>query len=150
MTPHQLANKFCANFDSVGCAGLGILDSGQTVRLWPRRRTCTITQRKCAYFETCVAPHVRNMESGPSRDSWMQAINLYLRRLPAEQRPSAKTAIFGMGPDGRLEDLTSSRKCPECGKPMEARQRLCGICAKFKQREASRLGHAKARSSVST
>jgi NMD protein affecting ribosome stability and mRNA decay len=62
----------------------------------------------------------------------------------------AKVNIFGKAPDEKIDNLMPSRKCPECGKPMEARRRLCRICASARQRDAARTAMAKRRLAVST
>lgn len=143
MTPFQFANSYCANHEGHGCSGLGIGDDLRTVRLWAPRDRCTVDQERCTYFETCVLAQVQTLDSGFFRDSVRQACDLYLRRLPVDQRHLAKIAIFGPGPDGTMDKLVPSRKCPNCGRPLEARRRLCELCAKAKRREAYRLANSK-------
>lgn len=141
MTPHQLANQQCAAMATDGsCLGVGIDDRLRSVRLWPAQ-ACFVHQKRCTYFETCVAPSVRTMDEGKARDSWLQAIDLYLRRLPDLERGTAKVAIFGKAADEKRGDLTASRLC-ECGKPMEARHRYCAECSRRRRREANRAAQA--------
>lgn len=142
MTPHQLASQFCANAHD-GCAGLGIDDKLRTIRMWPRREECTVAKERCPYFETHVAPHVRQLEAGPFRDSVKQAVELYVKRLPLAERRTARLNIYGQHPDEVADKLAGARTCPECGKPMEARRRLCEPCAKSKRRSAWQTANAK-------
>lgn len=150
MTPTQFANQFCANAKTGGCAGLGINDRLETYRLWPPKPICTVGQERCPYFETTVAPHVRLLEAGPFRGSILEACMIYIRRLPQEERRTAKINIFGKAPDSVLEGLAPSRKCPSCGKPLEARRRLCEPCSIAARREAARVSMKNKRSSVNS
>lgn len=137
MTPHQLASQHCASFDLGRCVGLGSTDDGHTIRLWPIQ-PCFAHQCRCSYWETCVAPQVRSLASGVERDSYLQAIRLYLDRIEdSTARATAKRNIFGPQPDEATEMLTPSRLCPICGKPMAARHRFCDQCAKSRRRQAS-------------
>lgn len=144
MTPHQLANWICANADENGCAGLGIDDKLQTFRLWPRKNRCDVDTKRCIYFEGCVARQVLTLDEGKVRDSYLAAIELYLRRLSdSRERLTAKRTIFGEAPDSRKESLPVSRKCPDCQEPLEARQRYCAKCMKRRRRETFRHGNLK-------
>ena len=57
MTPFQLAQAECANYEHNGaCLGLHIGDNGETTGCSPKPGCVVSVGERCAYFEECVAP----------------------------------------------------------------------------------------------
>ena len=145
MTPLQSASHWCANFGVSGCAGLGLDDKCQTYR-WRDLQDCNIAASRCIYWETCVAPMVRTAEAGQHREELVEAVGLYLKRIHGAEYPAARLNIWGGLPgDGNHKRQSNDRKCPGCGKPLEARKRLCPACAKSRRRESTKAAMSKSR-----
>jgi len=129
MTALQIAYAECANWrkDGKGCLGAIIDDDLQIRRCYPRAKCVLGTPgERCLYFEECVAPMARSIYDPPRREQFEAAVRDY--RLAAKL-PCAE-----------------ERRCPMCGRPMEARQRFCRLCAAARRKETKRLSMARARS----
>jgi len=137
MTPLQLANAECANLRDSTCQGIGIRDNGSLLRLW-KPKPCDVNSCRCIYFEDSVAAGIRSMPSGPKRDSWLKAIESYLKNLNPLQRGPSKTIIFGDHPDEAIENMAQTKSCQKCQKPVEGIRRFCPSCADENQRAANR------------
>lgn len=133
MTPHQFANANCANLRDGTCMGIGIRDNGSLFRMW-KPKPCDVNFKRCVYFEESLAPTIRTMEPGPKRDSTNAAIQSYLRqRGDVAELLTAKRNIFGQSADE--VDLSKSRPCQACGKPVQGIKRFCPNCARNRKRE---------------
>jgi hypothetical protein len=140
MNPRQLATAHCANIrNGPPCQGIGIRDDGSLFRLW-KAKPCDVNRVRCSYFEECVAPSIRGMQHGPTRDSWVKAIWSYLKILKPLEKPRAKEVIFGKFPDAEIERLLalSTRHCGDCQIPVEGSAQYCDPCADKRRRETNR------------
>jgi hypothetical protein len=128
MTPLQLAHTHRANWNADGsCLGAIIDDDLQIRRCRPRPRCIVGTPgQRCSYFEECILPMERSLHDSGQRQQFNDAARQY--RLAANVSSQEK------------------RACPDCGRPMEPRQRFCPICADSRRRETNR--QAKSRSRV--
>lgn len=152
MTPLQLASGYCANFANSSCLGLGISDSGKTIRLWKETK-CSVSSKRCPYLESSVAPHIRYLisEKWPTKNSWLQAIKRYLQQIPDPlERAKAKLNIFGPSPDDTLDSALLTNSCNSCNAPIPPRKRFCPACSKQRRRNSTRASVSKHRSSVSS
>ena len=127
MTPLQLAQTHCANWNSDGsCLGAIIDDDLKIRRCRPRPRCIVGTPgQRCSYFEECILPMERSLHDARQRQEFEDAARQYrlAANVPSEEK----------------------RACPDCGRPMEPRQRFCPICADSRRRETNRQAKAKSR-----
>ena len=132
MTALQIANEHCANFrtDGKGCLGAMIEDDFQIRRCIPKGKCVLATPgERCRYFEECVAPMGRSIHDPAHRQRFEEGVRQY--RLTANVQAPAP------------------RKCPACGRGMEARQRFCPVCAVARNRANQRSWLQKRRSEMS-
>jgi hypothetical protein len=72
VTPLQLANAECANYEHNGaCLGVHLGDKGQITHCRPKPRCVLSAGERCAYFEDCVAP-MADMVKEPRRAKAIQ------------------------------------------------------------------------------
>ena len=117
MTPLQMANAECPNWNQGACAGARIADNLSPLPGRPLDKCALANEKRCDYFEECVLP-MAAMASGPDRSkSFMAAANSY--------RILHKMA-------GVI------RRCPECAKSLPARRRVCADCAAKRRRNSNR------------
>jgi len=128
-TPLSLARAECANWHAGACLGIAL---EQSVRFEhghkriptrePQDKCLVAAGKACGYFEACVLP-----------------------------RPVfAATAAAYYGAQGRAVPNTTGRTCPDCGKPLAKRQRVCPDCRRHRRRTSSRQSQARARSAVNS
>ena len=130
MTPLQLAQTECANFDTHGaCLGSQIDDTGKITHCNPKPRCVLGVGERCPYFEACIAPL-----AGMVRDP---------RRAMAIQQAVHAYRMAHVGATG------TARKCPDCGGAITRRKRYCVNCAKQRRKATYRdHKHATRRTSV--
>jgi len=116
MTPLQMANAECPNWNQGTCAGTRIADDLSPLPGRPLHKCALADGRRCEYFEECVLP-MAAMTSGPDRSkSFMAAADSYriLHKIPGE-----------------------TRQC-ECGRPLPSHSRMCADCAAKRRRNSNR------------
>jgi hypothetical protein len=111
----------CSNHQPDGsCLGMMINDDLSITRGHALPRCLIADNKRCPFFEECVAPMVRNVTDPRRNRALKEAVMIY--------QMQHKNAV------------TTGRRCPECGLPIEARQRLCRECAD-KRRKATYRSH---------
>ncbi len=123
MTPLQFAHEECANYQPDGsCLGAVIEDDLTMRRCRPLSRCALVDEKRCAYFEECVAP-MADMVSDPRRAVRLQEAG---RNYRAMTHQKSKTV----------------RACPECGQPMAPRKRFCPVCSRKRRKNTVRQSTA--------
>ena len=98
MTPYQMAIRECANYVAEGC-------------LSTEGGVCLLREKKiCKYFERSVLdiPLQPGAESNPHYQDYLNARQTYLRQHRISD-----------------EKVEVARTCPDCGKALAARKRVC-------------------------
>ena len=129
MTALQIAKEHCANWlgEGQGCLGAMIDDDLQIRRCCPKPQCGLATPgERCRYFEECVAPMSPGIANEDYRGRFEAAVRDYRR---ATNQPCA-----------------DERPCPNCGRPMEPRERFCSLCSAAKRKESGRLTAERSRS----
>lgn len=128
MTPHQMAKRECANLLRDGsCLGVRAEDLGHHLGPLTPWSVCAVAERKpCDYFEECVLP------LAASRPEYLQCPKDYYRMVQPHdwrhnERPRRPTPTPG-----------TPRPCPDCGKPIGKRRRVCDNCRASRSKESAR------------
>ena len=117
MTPLQIANAECPNWNQGACAGARIADDLSPLPGRPLDKCALANDQRCDYFEECVMP-MAEMVSDPAKSkSYMDAVAGY----------KLKHHISGL-----------SRRCPECGGSLPTRKRFCAGCTVNHRRKSTR------------
>lgn len=120
MTPIQFANEACSNYERGHCHGINILDDLRMVRFRPEGSPCLLSSAQaCRFFEQCVLPLAQRHELAKRRQEYAEAAHQY----------RMTSAAHGM---------SVTRPCPQCGRSMEPRHRLCPACARDNHLRAQR------------
>jgi len=117
MTSLQMANAECPNWNQGACSGARIADDLLPLPGRPLEKCALADGKRCEYFEACVLP-MAAMASDPARSkSFMDAADFY-----------------------RILHKMSGiiRQCPECGRPLPVRRRVCVDCAIKRRRNTFR------------
>jgi len=126
MSPHGLAKAECANYNG-GCC---------VMRDTAADPSCMIARgQRCGYFERCILPLAD--DPSPTDDPKLQA-----------RRIEARAAYLADHPVGRFTSH-GRRLCPECGRPIGERRRICDICRRDHRREADRRQKRREREALS-
>ena len=125
MTPTQLAQAECANYDRGQCLGVlaDSLGTGHLV-LAKERGACSVEQKRCDYFEKCVLP----MADSEHPDS-----------------PDYKTARAAYRAKHGMKLVPEDIRLCQCGEVLGKRQRVCPRCAVLRRRESYRRADTKRR-----
>lgn len=125
MTPLQFARAECSNFESNGsCKGITIKADGRMVRMKDAPTRCVLGERtRCTFFEECVLPLAKRIETSP-------AAQLVRRKEYEEAEHQYRISTGTMS--------AATRACPQCGRQLEYRARLCYVC----REEAAQLSNA--------
>ena len=117
MTPLQMANAECPNLNNGACDGMRFDDKLKPLPGKALDRCLLADGKRCDYFEECVMPIAAMVSDSTKSKSYMGAADSY-RILH------------------RLSGVT--RQCPECGRPLPARKRLCADCTAKHRKETYR------------
>lgn len=119
MKPMSFVREECANHLPDGqCLGANFGPNLQPMPNTPRPRCLVAGRKRCAYFETCLAP-MAQIATDPRRAKDLQeAAAEYLQ-------------ITNQKAEG-------GRECPDCGCLLQPRKRLCPSCAKKRKKLANR------------
>lgn len=125
-SPYGLARKECANYQKGRCLGFPVPFPKPGLVPSPASGDPCIFKdqgnKRCGYFEQCLLAAPRYADI-------------------AEQY---HTVRGGQAPRGDV------RRCPDCGKPLRPRKRVCADCRERRRRAATRKAVAKHRSDVSS
>lgn len=126
VTPLQFIRDECANRQPDGsCTGAMIDDDLRIRLLRPLSRCLVADNRRCPYFEVCVAP-MAGMVTEPRRAAPIQEAVAEYRRITKQG-----------------EDLT--RQCPECGGSMRRGKKYCPRCADARRKASNRAAQDRRR-----
>lgn len=117
MTPLQMANAECPNLNNGACDGMRFDDNLKPLPGKALDRCLLAADKRCDYFEECVMPMAAMVSDPAKSKSYMDAADSY-RILH------------------RLSGVT--RQCPDCGRPLPYRRRLCADCTRKHRRESTR------------
>ena len=117
MTPLQMANAECPNLNNGACDGMRFDDKLKPLPGKALDRCWLAADKRCDYFEECVMPMAAIVSAPVKSKSYINAADSY-RILH------------------RLSGVT--RQCPECGRPLPARHRLCADCVAKHRRQTTR------------
>lgn len=129
MNPHQFAKAECANWSNDECLNIKIASDLSMTIGKPIPRCVLIAGQRCRYFEDCVLPMAAMTTDPVKSKSYSEAADEY--RL-----------IHKM--DGVI------RQCPDCGRPLSPRRRLCAVCSQKRRKQTYREATARNRIKVST
>jgi hypothetical protein len=117
MTPLQMANAECPNWNQGACSGAIIADDLTPLPGRPLAKCALADNKRCEYFEECVQP-LADMVSEPTKSK------SYLAAVAGYKFQHHITGFY--------------RRCPECGVPLQARKRFCTDCTAKRRRNTFR------------
>ena len=129
MTPLQMANAECPNWNKGACDGMRIADDLTPLPGKALDKCLLATGKRCDYFEECVLPMAAMATEPIKARSLTDAADTY-----------------------RIEHRLSGvvRQCPGCGRPLPARRRFCQDCVVKQRKITYRESKRKTRVDMST
>jgi|SRR6516162_4389863 hypothetical protein len=129
MTPIDIAEKYCANWQDGICSGIGFRADGSFYRFRSEGCKCLLRDNlRCSYLESSVLLQGKNKEwiqGNPGEaKKFEDGIDRYWRR---------HSGIAGLALRKRL--------CPDCGIQIGPRKRYCEKCAGNRARESDKKYH---------
>lgn len=126
MTPLQFVVAECSNHQPDGsCLGMMINDDLSITRGHALPRCLIADGQRCPYFEQCVAPMADTVTEPRHSRSIKEAVMAYQMQ--------------------HKDGVTTGRLCPQCGLPIDARQRMCRECADKRRKSTFRESQARTR-----
>jgi len=128
MTPLQMARAECPNLESDTCTGVTINDDLTLAKSTDSKICLLGGNARCRYFETTVAPMAEYQTDAKKAASYQDAVFSYRSKHPD---------MYG-----------TTRKCPDCGKPIFKQDRFCPVCSKERRRNTQKQADKKRRSVI--
>jgi len=117
MTPLQMANAECPNWNQGACSGARIADDLTPLPGRPLDKCALADNNRCEYFESCVLPMAAYVSNPAKSKAYLDVVAAY----------KFQHHIAGL-----------SRRCPECGGPLPTRKRFCAGCTGNHRRKSTR------------
>ena len=101
MTPLQLANSECANYEpDGGCAGVGIGAKLEPTPIGRKARCSLADNAPCRYFEECVLAGIPILRDETLANEWQEAADIYKERKREHERGLGKGSVERTEHDG--------------------------------------------------
>lgn len=128
MTPAQVAEAHCANWDKGACLGV-YYNSDLSIRFKRPFERCLLRDcKKCYYFEEIIVPMFDNLTETDKEHPLLK------NRLRDFNEGVAQYHVM-LSPQTATKVVPTARVCPDCKKrPLEPKRRVCDICRKNRRK----------------